>query len=151
MEVLLDPDEYQAIIKEKAANFRSKLETRIERRKQIKADRERREKEEAEREAQQAKAKEKAEAEAKEEEDSGPPPAEEDHKRWSPTPSIPTSFRLVKCGHPKCRLHDGPVYYPEDDRGSPYYNPGNAWPVTPPSSSTTAAVFEDLMSRRRPP
>ena len=150
----IDPEEYQAIIKEKASNFGAKLDARIERRKQIAEDREQREKEAAEREAQQAKAraeaKEKAEAEAKEEEDLGPPPAREDHKTWSPTPSIPTSFRLVKCGHPKCKLHDGPVYYPEDDRSSPYYNPGNAWPVVPPSS-TTSAVFDDLMSRRRPP
>ena len=150
----IDPEEYQAIIKEKAANFGAKLDARIERRKQIVEDREQREKEEAERDARQAKArakaKEKAEAEAKEEEDLGPPPAEEDHKRWSPTPSIPTSFRLVKCGHPKCKLHDGPVYYPEDDRNSPYYNPGNAWP-TGPSTSTLSAVFDDLMARRRPP
>ena len=124
------PEEYQAIIKDTAERFDAEIDLRIERRKQIAEDREQREKEEAEREAQQAKAraeaKEKAEAEAKEEEDLGPPPAEEDHKRWSPTPSIPTSFRLVKCGHPKCKLHDGPVYYPEDDRSSPYYNPGNA-------------------------
>ena len=38
----IDPEEYQAIIKEKAANFDAKIETRIERRKQIAADRERR-------------------------------------------------------------------------------------------------------------
>ena len=35
----IDPEEYQAIIKEKAANFDAKIETRIERRKQIAADR----------------------------------------------------------------------------------------------------------------
>ena len=121
----IDPDEYQAIIKETAERFSAKIDARIELRKQIKVDREQREKEAAERQAQQAKARaearEKEEAEAKEEEDLGPPPSEEDHERWSPTPSIPTSFRLVNCGHPKCKLHDGPIYYPEDDRSSPYY------------------------------
>ena len=124
----LDPEEFQAIVKEGAERFDAKIDARVERRKQIKKDRERREKEEAEREAEQAKAR--AEAKAKEDEESaaakeledlGPPPAREDHERWSPTPSIPTSFRLVNCGHPKCKLHDGPVYYPEDDKSSPYY------------------------------
>ena len=150
----LDPEEYEAIVEKELSEFHAMIDTKIERRKQIAEDREQREKEEAERQLRQAKAraeaKEKAEAEAKEEEDLGPPPAREDHKTWSPTPSIPTSFRLVKCGHPKCKLHDGPVYYPEDDRSSPYYNPGYAWPVGP-SASTTSAVFDDLMSRRRPP
>ena len=46
-----------------------------------------------------------------------------------PTPNIPTSFRLVKCGHPRCKLHDGPIYYPEDDRSSPYYFDGRAPPM----------------------
>ena len=135
----LDPEEFQAIVKEGAERFDAKIDLRVERRKQIAEDRKRREKEEAEREAQQTKAraeaKEKAEAEAEEAkriEDLGPPPSREEHKRWSPTPSIPTSFRLVNCGHPKCKLHDGPVYYPEDDRSSPYYNPGNS----PPSFRT---------------
>ena len=122
----IDPEEYQAIIKQTAERFDAKIDLRIERRKKAAADRERREKEEAEHEAQQAKAR----AEAKEEEDLGPPPSREEHERWSPTPSIPTSFRLVNCGHPRCKLHDGPIYYPEDDRSSPYYNPG-----IPPSSS----------------
>ena len=122
----IDPEEYQAIVKEKAATFNAKIDLRIERRKQIKKDRERREKEEAEREAEQAKARAEAKedeeaAAAKEIEDLGPPPSREDHERWSPTPSIPTSFRLVNCGHPKCKLHDGPIYYPEDDKSSPYY------------------------------
>ena len=40
----IDPEEYRAIIKEKAANFDAKIEARIERRKQIAADRERRRK-----------------------------------------------------------------------------------------------------------
>ena len=127
----IDPEEYQAIINDTAARFDAKIDLRIERRKQIAADRERREKEEAERQAEQAKvraeAKTKAEAEAKEAkeaEDLGPPPSRRDHETWSPTPSIPTSFRLVNCGHPKCKLHDGPIYYPEDDRSSPYYFDG---------------------------
>ena len=124
----IDPEEYHAIIKEGAARFDAEIDRRIERRKQIKKDREQREKEEAERQAQQAKARAKAkekaeaeEAERKEIEDLGPPPDRDEHERWSPTPSIPTSFRLVNCGHPKCKLHDGPIYYPEDDRNSPYY------------------------------
>ena len=72
----IEPEEYQAIIKETSERFSAKLDARIERRKQIKKDREHRAKEEAEREAQQARAraevKVKAEAEAKEEEDLGP-------------------------------------------------------------------------------
>ena len=129
----IDPEEYQAIIKETSARFSAKLNMRIERRKQIAADRERRAKEEAEREAQQAKARAEAQAKAESEPeappDPGPPPTREEHKRWSPTPNIPTSFRLVKCGHPRCKLHDGPVYYPEDDRNSPYYFDGRAPPL----------------------
>ncbi len=149
----LDPEEFQAIVKEGAERFDAKIDARVERRKQIKADRERREKEEAEREVEQAKArvkaKEKTEAESaakKEEEDLGPPPSRSEHERWSPTPSIPTSFRLVNCGHPKCKLHDGPAYYPEDDKSSPYYNPGSV-SMGPP----TSAVFDSLMASRRPP
>ena len=130
----IDPEEYQAIVKEKAAAFRARIDLRIKRRKQIKVDRERREKEEAERQAQQAKARAEAKAKAEEgsavAEDLGPPPSREDHERWSPTPSIPTSFRLVNCGHPKCKLHDGPIYYPEDDKSSPYY-----WDGGPPITS----------------
>ena len=153
----LDPEEFQAIVKEGAERFDAKIDARVERRKQIKKDRERREKEEAEREAQQSKAraeaKEKAEAEAKEEEDLSPPPSREDHERWSPTPSIPTSFRLVNCGHPKCKLHDGPVYYPEDDKSSPYYNPGSVsmGPPTVSMGPPSSAVFDSLMASRRPP
>ena len=129
----IDPEEYQAIIKETSARFSAKLNMRIERRKQIAADRERRAKEEAERQAQQAKARAEAQARAESEPDEppdpGPPPTRDEHKRWSPTPNIPTSFRLVKCGHPRCKLHDGPIYYPEDDRNSPYYFDGRAPPM----------------------
>ncbi len=147
----IDPEEYHAIIKETSERFGAKIDLRIERRKQIKKDRERREKEEAERQAQQAKAraeaKEKAEAEAIEEEDLGPPPSEEEHELVSATPSISGSFVYRNSQHPKCKLHDGPRYFPEDDRSSPYYNPGNA----PSMGSPPSAVFNDLMSRRRPP
>ena len=150
----LDPEEYQAIIREGAASFDAEIDRRIERRKQIRKDREQREKEEAEREAEQAKArakaKEKAEAEAEEAkkiEDLGPPPTEEEHELVSATPSIPGSFVYRNCQHPKCKLHDGPRYFPEDDRSSPYYNPGNAPSMGPPAS----AVFDSLMARRRPP
>ena len=129
----IDPEEYQAVVKETSARFTAKIETRIQRRKQIAEDRERRAKEEAERlsavaeEAKQAKAK--AESEPEKPPDPGPPPTSDEHKTWSPTPSIPTSFRLVKCGHPKCKLHDGPIYYPEDDRNSQYYFNGRAPPT----------------------
>ena len=129
----IDPEEYQAVVKETSARFMTKLDARIERRKQIAEDRERRAKEEAERlsavaeEAQQAKAR--AESEPEKPPDPGPPPTRDEHKTWSPTPSIPTSFRLVKCGHPKCKLHDGPIYYPEDDRNSQYYFNGRAPPT----------------------
>ncbi len=129
----LDPEEFKAIMAEEAAKFNAMIDTKLERRNQIAADRERRAKEEAERQAQQAKAR--AEAQAKVESepeappDPGPPPTRDEHKRWSPTPNIPTSFRLVKCGHPRCKLHDGPIYYPEDDRNSPYYFDGRAPPM----------------------
>ena len=129
----IDPEEYQAVVKETSARFMAKLDARIERRKQIAEDRERRAKEEADRlsavaeEAKQAKAK--AESEPEKPPDPGPPPTRDEHKTWSPTPSIPTSFRLVKCGHPKCKLHDGPIYYPEDDRNSQYYSNGRAPPT----------------------
>ena len=145
----LDPQEYQAIIKETSERFRAKLDARIERRKQIAKDRERREKEEAERQAQQTRARAEAKAKAEsepEEPDPGPPPAKEDHERWSPTPSIPTSFRLRNCGHPKCKLHDGPIYYPEDDRSSPYYFDGRV-----PMGAPASVAFDELMARRRPP
>ena len=129
----IDPREYQAIINETSERFSARLDARIERRKQIKKDRERREKEEAEREAQQAKArakaKAKAEAEAKEEEDIGPPPSEEEHELVSATPNIPSSYVYRRCGHPKCKLHDKPRYFPEDDRNSPYYSSGRAPPM----------------------
>ena len=127
-----DPDELAAIMHKEAAEFDAMVDRKVERRRQIDEDRERRAKEEAEHEAQQAKAREEAKAKAEsepEEPDPGPPPAKEDHERWSPTPSIPTSFRLRNCGHPKCKLHDGPIYYPEDDRSSPYYFDGRAPPM----------------------
>ncbi|MCE2458532.1 MAG: hypothetical protein J4G14_12065 [Dehalococcoidia bacterium] len=92
----IDPEEYEAVIKETAERFDAKIDRRIERRKQIKADRERREKEEAEREAERARAraeaKAKADAEsaaAEEEEALGPPPTKEEHELVSATPSIP--------------------------------------------------------------
>ena len=129
----IDPEEYQAIIKEKAANFDAKIETRIERRKQIAADRERRAKEEAERQAQQAKARAEAQAKAESEPeappDPGPPPTREEHEYVSATPKIPGSYVYRNCGHPKCKLHDKPRYYPEDDRNSPYYHGGRAPPM----------------------
>ena len=128
-----DPSELEAILAKEAAKFDAIADRKIERRKQIAEDRERRAKEEAEHEAQQAKARAEAQAKAESEPekppDPGPPPTRNEHKTWSPTPSIPTSFRLVKCGHPRCKLHDGPIYYPEDDRNSQYYFNGRAPPT----------------------
>ena len=123
----IDPEEYQAIISDTAARFDAKINLRIERRKQIAADRERREKEEAEREAEQAKARAEAKAKAEsepEEPDLGPPPSEEEHEYVSATPKIPGSYVYRKCGHPKCTVCNKPRYFPEDDRGSPYYFDG---------------------------
>ena len=129
----IDPEEYQAIIKETSARFSAKLNMRIERRKQITEDRERRAREEAEREAQQAKARAEAQAKAESEPDEppdpGPPPTREEHEYVSATPKIPGSYVYRNCGHPKCKLHDKPRYYPEDDRNSPYYYGGRAPPM----------------------
>ena len=97
----IDPEEYRAIIKEKAANFDAKIEARIERRKQIAADRERREKEEAEREAQQAE----AEAEAESEEPPEPrPPTRSQHRRK--LMFVLGESIYVDCDHPDCDLHE---------------------------------------------
>ena len=129
----IDPEEYQAIIKQTAARFSAKLNMRIERRKQIAEDRERRAREEAEREAQQAKARAEAQAKAESEPDEppdpGPPPTREEHEYVSATPKIPASYVYRNCGHPKCKLHDKPRYYPEDDRNSPYYHGGRGPPM----------------------
>ena len=134
----IDPEEYQAIISDTAARFDAKINLRIERRKQIAADRERREKEEAERQAEQAKARAEAKAKAEsepEEPDLGPPPSEEEHEYVSATPKIPGSYVYRKCGHPKCTVCNKPRYFPEDDRGSPYYFDGRSpamYPRYPP-------------------
>ncbi len=129
----IDPEEYQAIIKQTAARFSAKLNMRIERRKQIAEDRERRAREEAEREAQQARARAEAQAKAESEPDEppdpGPPPTREEHEYVSATSKIPGSYVYRNCGHPKCKLHDKPRYYPEDDRNSPYYHGGRAPPM----------------------
>ena len=83
----IDPEEYQAIIKETAARFDRKLELRIERCKQIAEDRERRAKEEAERLAQQAEAESAGADESEEPPEPGPPPpltaqTEADVRSW---------------------------------------------------------------------
>ena len=116
----LDPEEYEAIITEKAANFDAKMDARIERRKQIAKDRERRAKEEAEREAEEAEARAEAQAkaEAEEAEDPGPPPRSR-HKRK--LMFVLGDSIYVDCGHPDCDLH-------QDDRsrwrGSVQYGAG---------------------------
>ena len=99
----IDPEEYQAIIKEKAANFDAKIEARIERRKQIAADRERREREEAERLAQQSAVA--AEAEAESEEPPEPrPPTRSQHRRK--LMFVLGESIYVDCDHPDCDLHE---------------------------------------------
>ena len=97
----IDPEEYQAIIKEKAANFDAKIEARIERRKQIAADRERRAKEEAEREAQQAEAE--AEAESEEPPEPGPPTRSQHRRKLM---FVLGESIYVDCDHPDCDLHE---------------------------------------------
>ena len=128
-----DPDELAAIMREEAAEFDAMVDRKVERRRQIDEDREHRAKEEAEREAQQAKARAEAQAkvesESEEPPDPGPPPTREEHEYVSATPKIPGSYVYRNCRHPKCRLHDKPRYYPEDDRSSPYYFNGRAPPM----------------------
>ena len=101
----IDPEEYRAIIRDGAARFDAKLERRIERRKQIAAEREQREKEEAERLAHQKE----AEVQAAAEEPAEPgPPTRSQHK-----PKLMFTLgrsMYVDCGHPDCDLHD-------EDRG----------------------------------
>ena len=99
----LDPEEYQAIIKETSARFSAKLNMRIERRKQIAADRERREREEAERLAQQSAVADEAEAES--EEPPGPrPPTRSQHRRK--LMFVLGDSIYVDCDHPDCDLHE---------------------------------------------
>ncbi len=97
----LDPEEYQAIIKQTAARFSAKLNMRIERRKQIAADRERRAKEEAEREAQQAEAE--AEAESEEPPEPGPPTRSQHRRKLM---FVLGESIYVDCDHPDCGLHE---------------------------------------------
>ena len=97
----IDPEEYQAIIKQTAARFSAKLNMRIERRKQIAADRERREKEEAEREAQQAEAE--AEAESEEPPEPGPPTRSQHRRKLM---FVLGESIYIDCDHPDCDLHE---------------------------------------------
>ena len=99
----IDPEEYQAIIKQTAARFSAKLNMRIERRKQIAADRERREREEAERLAQQSAVADEAEAES--EEPPGPrPPTRSQHRRK--LMFVLGESIYIDCDHPDCDLHE---------------------------------------------
>ena len=100
----LDPEEYEAIVARELAEFHTMIDTKIERRKQIKEDCEQREREEAER----AKAK-AAEVEAEPEEPPEPgPPTRSQHKRK--LMFVLGDSIYVDCEHPDCDLHD-------DDRG----------------------------------
>ena len=101
----IDPEEYEAIINEKAAAFDTKLETRLERRKQIAEERERREKEEPER--QSAVVEETHQAESTPEYEPGPPTRSKHRRKLMFTLG---NSMYIECGHPDCRLHD-------EDRG----------------------------------
>ncbi len=98
----LDPEEYEAIAAREIAEFNAMIDTKVERRKQIKAARELREKEEAERESAEA---EEAEAETAAAEESEPgPPTRSQHK-----PKLMFTLgnsMYIECGHPDCKLHD---------------------------------------------
>ena len=98
----LDPEEYEAIAAREIAEFNAMIDTKIERRKQIKAARELREKEEAERQSAEA---EEAEAETAAAEESEPgPPTRSQHK-----PKLMFTLgnsMYIECGHPDCKLHD---------------------------------------------
>ena len=95
------PEEYEAIINDKATEFDAQLETRLERRKHITVEREQREKQEAERLAEQRE----AEAEAADEEPEEPgPPTRSQHK-----PKLLFTLgnsMYIDCEHPDCDLHD---------------------------------------------
>ena len=101
----LDPEEYEAIVARELGEFNAMIDTKIERRKQIKADRERREKEEAE--LQSAEVEEAKQAESTPAPEPGPPTRSKHRRKLM--------FELgrsiyIDCGHPDCRLHD-------EDRG----------------------------------
>ncbi len=101
----LDPEEYEAIVAKELAEFNAMIDTKIERRKQIKAERERREKEEAERQSDDAE--EAKQAESTPAPEPGPLPRSKHRRKLM--------FELgrsiyIDCGHPDCRLHD-------EDRG----------------------------------
>ena len=97
----IDPEEYEAVINEKATEFDAQLETRLERRKQIAAEREQREKEEADRQAQQKEAE--AKAELEEPEEPGPPTRSQHKPKLLFTLG---NSMYIDCGHPGCDLHD---------------------------------------------
>ena len=99
----IDPEEYQAIIKQTAANFDAKIEARIERRKQIAADRERREREETERLAQQSAVADEAEAESEEPPEPRPPTRSQHRRKLM---FVLGESIYVDCDHPDCDLHE---------------------------------------------
>ena len=99
----IDPEEYQAIIKQTAANFDAKIEARIERRKQIAADRERREREETERLAQQSAVADEAEAESEEPPEPRPPTRSQHRRKLM---FVLGESIYIDCDHPDCDLHE---------------------------------------------
>ena len=84
----LDPEEYEAIVAKELAEFHAMIDTKVERRKQIKADREHRAKEEAE----------------SEEPPEPGPPTRSQHKRK--LMFVLGDSIYVDCDHPDCDLHD---------------------------------------------
>ena len=99
----LDPEEYEAIAAREIAEFNAMIDTKIERRKQIKVARERREKEEAEREAQQKEAEAEAATDSDEESEPGPPTRSQHKPKLMFTLG---NSMYIECGHPDCKLHD---------------------------------------------
>ena len=101
----LDPEEYEAIVARELGEFNAMIDTKIERRKQIKAERERREKEEAE--LQSAEVEEAKQAESTPAPEPGPPTRSNHRRKLMFT--LGNSI-YIDCGHTDCRLHD-------EDRG----------------------------------
>ena len=97
----LDPEEYETIAAREIAEFNAMIDTKIERRKQIAAEREQREKEEAERLAQQKEVESKS---AAEEPDEPGPPTRSQHK--PKLMFVLGHSAYVDCGHPDCDLHE---------------------------------------------
>ena len=97
----LDPEEYETIAAREIAEFNAMIDTKIERRKQIAAEREQREKEEAERLSAVAEEAQRVESAAA---DEPGPPTRSQHK--PKLMFVLGHSAYVDCGHPDCDLHE---------------------------------------------